>query len=584
MRTYSGVERQGEGLNSAVVCVTVLAMFAAGYWYYAGWLASKVFCLDDTNPPPSSTLNDGVDFVPTNRHVLFGHHFSSIAGAAPIVGPAVAVIWGWVPAVLWIGFGVIFAGAVHDMGALVISVRHGGRSIGDVTEAVIGPRSRLLFLLLIFFLTTMVLAVFAFVIGFLFVNFDGAVLPVTLEIPAAVLMGWWVSKRKGQLLWPSLLCLVGLYYLVWVGAENAEWMDQQQLRWLGATSGDQILTWCYLLLGYAFVASVLPVSLLLQPRDFINSHQLLVGLTALVIGLIIVHPPMSVPAFQAVAPVEGGEGKPWFPLLFVTIACGAVSGFHGLVSSGTTSKQLEKESDAKIIGYGAMLGEGTLALLATLAVTAGFAMTDNWGDHFASWDSAAGLSAKIGAFVVGSSNFLSGVGIPAHVGEVVVAVLVISFAATSLDTATRIQRFVVAEIGDVYGVSALKNRYVAGLVAVGSALVLLLVASPKGPGSGGLVLWPLFGAGNQLLAGLTLLVLSVWLKRDGKPWLVTFIPAILLGLVTSIAMAMNVSSFIRDENWLLLSISGLVVFLEVWIVLEGVRAMRQQGSQDQVQS
>ena len=562
-------------MNSAVVCVTVLAMFAAGYWYYAGWLSSKVFCLDDSKPPPSVTMNDGVDYVPTGRHVLFGHHFSSIAGAAPIVGPAVAVIWGWVPAVLWIGFGVVFAGAVHDMGALVISVRHGGRSIGDVTEAVIGPRSRLLFLLLIFFLTTMVLAVFAFVIGFLFVNFDGAVLPVTLEIPAAVAMGWWVAKRKGQLLWPSLACLVGLYFLVWVGAENAEWMDQQQLRWLGATPGDQILTWCYLLLGYAFIASVLPVSLLLQPRDFINSHQLMVGLVALVIGLLIVHPPMSVPAFQAVAPVEGGPGKPWFPLLFVTIACGAVSGFHGLVSSGTTSKQLEKESDAKIIGYGAMLGEGTLALLATLAVTAGFAMTDSWGDHFASWDSAAGLSAKVGAFVVGSSNFLSGVGIPAHVGEVVVAVLVISFAATSLDTATRIQRFVVAEIGDVYGVSTLKNRYVAGFVAVGSAIALLLVASPKGPGSGGLVLWPLFGAGNQLLAGLTLLVLSVWLKRNGKPWLITFVPAVLLGLVTSIAMAMNVSSFIESENWLLLSISGLVVFLEVWIVLEGVRAMGQ---------
>ena len=563
-------------MNSAVVCVTVLAMFAAGYWYYAGWLSSKVFCLDDSKPPPSVTMNDGVDYVPTGRHVLFGHHFSSIAGAAPIVGPAVAVIWGWVPAVLWIGFGVVFAGAVHDMGALVISVRHGGRSIGDVTEAVIGPRSRLLFLLLIFFLTTMVLAVFAFVIGFLFVNFDGAVLPVTLEIPAAVAMGWWVAKRKGQLLWPSLACLVGLYFLVWVGAENAEWMDQQQLRWLGATPGDQILTWCYLLLGYAFIASVLPVSLLLQPRDFINSHQLMVGLVALVIGLLIVHPPMSVPAFQAVAPVEGGPDKPWFPLLFVTIACGAVSGFHGLVSSGTTSKQLEKESDAKIIGYGAMLGEGTLALLATLAVTAGFAMTDSWGDHFASWDSAAGLSAKVGAFVVGSSNFLSGVGIPAHVGEVVVAVLVISFAATSLDTATRIQRFVVAEIGDVYGVSTLKNRYVAGFVAVGSAIALLLVASPKGPGSGGLVLWPLFGAGNQLLAGLTLLVLSVWLKRNGKPWLITFVPAVLLGLVTSIAMSMNVSSFIESENWLLLSISGLVVFLEVWIVLEGVRAMGQK--------
>jgi carbon starvation protein len=373
--------------------------------------------------------------------------------------------------------------------------------------------------------------------------------------------------------------LFGLYFLIYIGATTSDSAASLQASILGPERADQILGWCYFLLIYAFIASVLPVWLLLQPRDFINSHQLVVGLGALIVGLMIVHPPMDVPAFQAVAPTADGMGKHWFPLLFVTIACGAVSGFHGLVSSGTTSKQIEKESDAEIIGYGAMLGEGTLALVATLAATAGFAVVaeNGWETHFKSWEAANGLPAKLTAFVEGSGVFLGGLGIPASIGTVVVAVLVISFAATSLDTATRVQRFVVQELGEIYEIKVLSNRYVAGLVAVGSALFLLLAASPKGPGSGGLVLWPLFGAGNQLLAGLTLLVISIWLKKTGKNYWVTLVPAVLLGLVTCIAMSINMQGFLATENWMLLSISGLIVALEFWIVLEGISAFRAQN-------
>jgi carbon starvation protein len=565
-------------MNSAVICIFVLAGFAIAFRYYARWLAEKVFVLDDSRQCPAYEHEDGVDFVPTNKHVLIGHHFSSIAGAAPIVGPAVAVIWGWVPAVLWIAFGVVFAGAVHDMGALVISMRHGGRSIGDVTASVIGPRSRVLFLFIIFFLTMMVLAVFAFVIGVLFTSYPGAILPITVEIPVAGAVGWWVYKKSGSLLVPSVVVLLGLYGLIYVGALTADTAASAQASLFGPERSDQILGWCYLLLIYSFIASVLPVWLLLQPRDFINSHQLVVGLGALIIGLMIVHPPMNVPAFQAVAPTADGMGKHWFPLLFVTIACGAVSGFHGLVSSGTTSKQIKLESDAKVIGYGAMLGEGTLALLATLAATAGFALVaeNGWEGHFQTWESANGLPAKLSAFVDGSGVFLGGLGIPAEVGTLVVAVLVISFAATSLDTATRIQRFVVQELGEIYKIKVLTNRYVAGLVAVGSALFLLLAASPKGAGSGGLILWPLFGAGNQLLAGLTLLVISIWLKQTGKNYWVTLIPAVFLGLVTCVAMAINVQGFVDTENWMLLSISGIIIVLELWIVFEGIAAFRQK--------
>ena len=571
-------------MNSAVVCIFVLSIFSVAFRVYARWLSRSVFELDDSRQTPAHSQNDGVDYVPTHRHVLFGHHFSSIAGAAPIVGPAVAVIWGWVPAVLWITLGVVFAGAVHDMGALVLSMRHGGRSIGDVTASVVGPRARVLFLLIIFFLTMMVLAVFAFLIGVLFVTYPGAILPVAVEIPVACMVGWWAYKRGGSLLVPSIVVLLGLYVLIYVGAQTADSAAALQANVFGAEKADQILGWCFLLLIYSFVASVLPVWFLLQPRDFINSHQLIVGLGALIIGLMIVHPPIDVPAFRAVAETDDGSGKGWFPLLFVTIACGAVSGFHGLVSSGTTSKQIEKESDAELIGYGAMLGEGTLALIATLAATAGFAVVADpgWDHHFSSWESANGLSAKLSAFVEGSGVFLGGLGIPAQIGTVVVAVLVISFAATSLDTATRIQRFVIQELGAIYSIKPLTNRYVAGLVAVGSALALLLAASPKGPGSGGLLLWPIFGAGNQLLAGLTLLVISIWLKHRGKNYWITLGPALLLAVVTSVAMAINLMSFVDAENWLLLGISAALIVLEIWIVLEGIAVFRREKSESPV--
>ena len=235
-------------MNSAVICIFVLSGFAIAFRIYAAWLSKNVFCLDDSRETPAHRLGDGVDYVPTNKHVLFGHHFSSIAGAAPIVGPAVAVIWGWVPAVLWITLGVVFAGAVHDMGALVISMRHNGRSIGDVTAKIIGPRSRVLFLLIIFFLWMMVLAVFAFLIGVLFVSYPGAILPVLVEIPVACVVGWWAYKKSGSLLVPSILVLLGLYVLIYVGAQTADTAAQIQASVFGADKADQILGWCFLLL------------------------------------------------------------------------------------------------------------------------------------------------------------------------------------------------------------------------------------------------------------------------------------------------------------------------------------------------
>jgi carbon starvation protein len=552
-------------MSASIVCLVALTLFALGYRFYSRYLSEVVFQLDDSEPTPAHTMADGVDYVVAPRGVLFGHHFSSIAGAAPIVGPAVAVIWGWVPALIWVVLGVITAGAVHDMATLAISLKHQGRSMGDLTAQVIGPRSRLLFLLVIFVLSVMVLAVFAFVIGALFTAYPGAIIPVNIEIPLAMFVGWFCYRKGVSLLWPSLALLVLGYVLIVYGA-----MTQEATRaWIGsnvtADPQNQVFIWCLLLLGYAFVTSVLPVWLLLQPRDYINSHKLLVGLALLIIGLFIVNPTIVAPAFND----PGPDSPPWFPFLFITIACGAVSGFHGLVSSGTTAKQCDKMSDARVVGYGSMLGEGTLALIATLAVTAGFASSAEWHDHFASWDAANGLKAKLGAFVTGSSHFLSGWGIPADIGQVFVAVLIISFAATSLDTATRILRFVIQELAAIGGQTWLENRYVSSLVAVGSALVMLLAASPKGPGSGGLVLWPLFGAGNQLLAGLSLLVVAIWLRRLDRNYWVALVPALFLGVMTTWSLAINLYNFWNAANWLLFVLGSAILAIGGWIVVEG---------------
>lgn len=546
-------------MNAAVVCVGGLAAFALGYRYYARYLARRVFDLKADEPVPAVTNEDGVDFVPTNKQVLFGHHFSSIAGAAPIIGPAIAVVWGWVPAVLWIVFGTIFMGAVHDFATLVLSARHQGRSVGAIAGDVIGSRTRSLFLLVIFFLVMLVIAVFAQAIATLFIKQPGTVIPINFEIIVALIIGWLCYRKKAKLLVPSILALISLYAMVWVGVEVPVS--------LGSLFGEhEHLAWVVALLLYSFVASVLPVWVLLQPRDYINSHQLFVGLAALIAGILIAAPTIAAPAFNA-APADAPS---WFPFLFVTIACGAISGFHGLVSSGTTSKQVACATDMPHIGYGAMLGEGLLALISTLAVSAGLA---DWAGHYHSFSAAA--AGGVANFVTGASTFLAALGIPSGPAQVVVAVLVISFAATSLDTGVRIQRYILQELGALWGVRPLANRYVAGLIAV--ALPLLLILGGKAG-----ELWHLFGSSNQLLAGLSLTVVAVWLYQTRRPALPIAIPMVLVMAVAGIAMAGNLIAFVEKENYLLATIGAVILALEVWVAVEGalvVTATRAQRRQ-----
>lgn len=557
-------------LPIAVTSLSLLALLL-GYRFYSRYLAARLFHLSADESVPAVELEDGVDYVPTSKEVLWGHHFSSIAGAAPILGPAMAIVWGWVPALVWIVGGVIFMGAAHDFGALVLSIRHGGHTIGSLAERYIGPRARVLFLLVIFFLIWLVGAVFAFAIAGLFTRFPASILPVNLEILVAMGIGWWGYRKKRSLAVPSIAALIGLYLTIFGTASGVLWVPEE---------GSILLSkdfWLIGLMVYAFVASSLPVWFLLQPRDLINSHQLLVGLAALYLGFFLSSPEFSAPPVGEISALPA-----IFPLLFVTIACGAISGFHGLVSSGTTSKQLAKAKDARPIGYGAMLAEATLAILATMAVACGL-----WGgaEHAHAWeflnttihsgtDGGALPLPQVGqalmAFVNGAAGFLASLGIPMEVGMTVVAVLVISFAATSLDTALRIQRLVLAELGAVYHWKTLENRWVGGGLATGSVLALIYADYDQGAKS----LWPVFGATNQVLAAFTLLICALYLRTLGRRATAYAVPAALVMAITFCAMGVQIWRDLQAEKWLVTAVGAAIACLAAFVALEGAAAWR----------
>src|SRR5919106_1062434 len=446
-------------MPAIVVFVAVLAIFALAYRFYSSYLAERVYALDPSFVTPAHEFEDGVDYVPTNRHVLFGHHFTSVAVAAPIVGPAIAVVWGWVPALLWIVLGTVFAAGVHDMGSLVVSVRNKATNIGTLAHTVINPRSRNLFLAIIFFLLTLVNAVFAIVIGTLFVSSPQAVIPIFGEIPLAIFVGQYIHRTNSSALVPSIVGVLGLYALILVG--QAVPIDISGIAEAMGMSARTL--WILVLFVYTWIASRIPVWVLLQPRDYINSHQLFIALGVIFLGRLIGMNEIVAPAVRSDIP----EGSPnWFPFLFVTIACGAISGFHSLVSSGTTSKQLDKETDARYVGYMGSVGEGSLAVGSILAATAGVATLGAWQEGYVDFPTAS--AGGIGAFVAGVGEFVSNLGIPDSLGIIFASVVVISFAATTMDTGVRLQRYIIQEIGDVARIRGIaRNLNVATGLAVG---------------------------------------------------------------------------------------------------------------------
>lgn len=602
-------------MSTLYVAIAAFFGYIVAYNLYGKWLAQKIYCLDDHRATPAHTLQDDVDYAPTRSFVLIGHHFAAIAGTGPIVGPAIAVFWGWLPALLWVVFGSIFIGAVHDFSTLVISMRNDGKSIADIAKSLVSTRVRILFLLLLCFTLTLVVAVFCTITAGVFINNPQSVICVWGSLPLAMIIGYINYKLKGNIVIPALIGVVILYFLIWLGIQYpvtlpASWGDPQKI-------------WTYFLLAYCFFASTLPVWLLLQPRDFINSCQLYVALAALLIGMVAISFMGKTDLIKAAPAVVSQESlatdgitaedpiiktaQPILPWLFITIACGAISGFHAMVASGTTSKQINKETDALPIGYGSMLMEGVLAIIVILACTAGVAVTgkeevkpapaavaaDNANNAIttenavaepvpadslrAHWLKSYNVSLTeiqnkaVPRFIEGGGRFLETIGIPFAYAMAMMGVLVASFAATTLDCATRLQRYLIQELG-------VKNMYLATCIVVFFGAALACMPSPTGQGAIGMMLWPVFGATNQILASLTLSIIMIFVKRSGKPCYFLVIPLIIMTILPMWAMILNMINWITTNgtsvcgpitnNHVLFAMGLAIVCIQIWILVE----------------
>ena len=625
-------------MTTLAIAIGALVLYLVAYHTYGKFLARKIFKLDPDAPVPSVELNDDKDFVPTKKGIIFGHHFTSIAGTGPIVGPALAVIWGWVPALLWVLFGSILIGAVHDFGSLVVSMRNRGQTVGDIAGRVLAPRTRVLFLSILFMALTIVLAIFGLVIAAVFKMYPASIFPCLVQIPLAVIIGTWLHRKGFNILVPSLIALAVMYLTVMYGNEGFLGTFNSSLAaW-------PVMHWVTALLIYSYIASVLPVWTLLQPRDFINSLQLLSAIALVILGLVVAaffggaapEPGAARPALEIVAePFRASPpGAPWiFPFLFVTIACGAISGFHCLVSSGTSSKQIKCETDAQFVGYGSMLTEGFLAVLVILACVAGIGLgvqstdgvsiltgTAAYADRYGSWDAARGLGPKVGAFVEGSANFLTALGLSAPFAIALMGVFVASFAATTLDTACRLQRYVVQELASTFapkisstalaaeaydfddntkgadratGQAAdlgahrfnpfvwLTNKHGATIFAIIVAGIIAALPLPntewswQTAGMGGKILWPLFGATNQLLGGLAFLVISFWMWRRKLPVWFVVIPTVFMLILPGLAMCLQLfehDGWVAKKQWHLVFIGLATICLQIWMIIEAIIA------------
>lgn len=557
-------------MNAIFVLLAGIGAMALGYLLYSKFIAERIYKLDPNFRTPAHEFEDGVDFVPTNKFVLWGHHFTSVAGAAPIIGPAIAVIWGWVPAFLWVILGTIFFAGVHDAGAIWASNRNKAKSIGALTGDVVGARARSLFMIVIFLVLLMVNAVFAVVIAGLLVDFNSAVIPVWGAIFVALIIGQLIYRKLVGLLAVSIIGVLALYSLIGLGPVFPLALPE---TFIGLSDRAQ---WIVILFGYAAIASLLPVWVLLQPRDYINGLQLFIGLILLYAAVLIAGPNMVAPAFNTDLPA----GTPsMVPLLFVTIACGAISGFHGLVAGGTTAKQLDKETDARFVGYFGAVGEGSLALAAIIAAAAGFATLADWQAVYQSFGQGG-----VNAFVTGGASILSnGVGLSEGLAQTLLTVMAVLFAGTTMDTGLRLQRYIFQEWGQIYGISWMQKIVPSTLLAVGACLLLAFGAGGA-DGSGGLIIWPLFGTTNQLLAGLTLLVITVLLVRYGRPMYFTLVPLIFLLVMTVAALVIQLRTFYSNEQWFLFGLDIVVLIAAIFIALECASTLNRlrKGTADSV--
>ncbi|MFH1790922.1 MAG: carbon starvation protein A [Candidatus Omnitrophota bacterium] len=523
-------------MNSLVIIFPVILMFYLGYRFYSRRI-ERLIGIDPLRKTPAYEKYDGVDYVPAKHWtVLFGHHFASIAGAAPVVGPIMAVaIWGWGAALLWVILGTIFMGGVHDYCSVMLSVRHGGSSIADVTGVCVSKSAKTVFSVFLWLTLVLIIAVFVRLCAKTFVVQPEIVAPSLGLIPIAVIVGILLYRLKLNQPAVTVIALSVLVVLIITG------------EYFPIPGGHHAMrVWSIVLLLYAFVASVTPVHILLQPRDYLSAFLLFFGLLFGYAGLILTHHAVSLPFSVFHAPAAA---MPLWPMLFVTIACGAISGFHAIVASGTTSKQISSESDARIIGYGGMITEGLLSAMTIIMMVVAFGSVGELSHIVNSGD------GPVAAFGKGYGQVT--LRILGKYGGVFAVLLLNAFILTTLDTATRLGRYITQEL---FGI---KNRYIAtlGVIILSGWLAL----------SGRWTeIWPIFGAANQLIAALTLIVITSWLLGRQKPVLYTLLPAVFMLLTTIGALLMKINEFWVKRDGLLFCITGILLVLALYVFTESL--------------
>lgn len=534
-------------MNSLILVLSVIIIFIIAYATYGSYLC-KTWGIDPKKQTPAHTREDGVDYCPAKAPVLLGHHFASIAGAGPIVGPIQAAVFGWLPVMLWIVIGSIFVGGVHDMGALFASVRHDGKSLGEVIHTTMGDTGRKLFSWFAWLTLILVIAAFTAICAGLFVSTPAAGSTSILFIILAIAFGFFVYRKGAGLGVSTVVGVILLFACIWLGMK------------FQFTASFTMGTWVIILVAYITVASIAPVWILLQPRDYLNSFLLYAMIIGAVLGLVILHPSIEAKSFVA---FNTGNMNYLFPMLFVTVACGAISGFHALVGSGTTSKQIDNEKDVKLIGYGSMLIEGVLATIAI--ITATYVTTPELGELLKA-------GGPMNVFATGIGNFMQSFGIPFSTGKVFTSLAISAFALTSLDTATRLGRFIFQELFDNRQsadekANVLTNKYVSTVITAGLGGLLAVMGYAK--------VWPIFGSANQLLAALALLTLAVYLKKSGKGNKVAVIPTIFMFAVTFAALILLIVQKSADfaTNWILVVIAGILLVLAVVLARFGYKTL-----------
>lgn len=545
-------------MNALILGVFILLWLFLGYKIYGSHIEKKIINPDDSNPTPAHALYDGVDYHPAKTSLLFGHHFSSIAGAGPIIGPLLGVLYfGWLGAILWVILGSVFIGAVHDYTSLMTSVRNKGRSIPDISEIVLGKRAKVIFSIFVWLALVLVISVFGTVTSQTFVSKPQIVVPTFGLIFLAVIFGWLVYKKNLNVFFGTLAAIATLGFLIYLGE-----LFPVSLPPTIAGIPSHVF-WFLILMLYCFLASTLPVWVLLQPRDYLSMWILFIGLVSGYIGLIFFHPVINAPPFVS---FFGREGPLW-PMLFVLIACGAISGFHSLIAGGTTAKQLPKESKGKLIGFGGMLTEGALAGLVVLIASSGLIWDPSGAKSLLGFQylmrsvEQGGGGGPIVAFATGFGKFVSSIPfIPLTFGIFFGTLMLNAFVLTTLDTSTRLGRYIFDELVGGKG-TILSNKWFPTLITISFASIVALTESYK-------AIWPVFGASNQLVAGLALLTVSGYLVGIKKPSKYTLYPSIFMLLTTVSALLYQGYNFFKKGSFLLGVISLILVILALTIVYD----------------